>query len=67
MAPAVYWPRTVLRRTSSGDIGRNERNTLSFSSRTASELSDAGGSMARMLTSCSRWFWIMSRMAPASS
>ena len=66
-APALYWPRTVSRATSATVIGRSERSTLSFSSRTASGSSDTGGSMATMHSSCSKWFCTMSRRAPVPS
>jgi len=39
---------------------------LARSSRTAVDSNIAGGSMAMVAMTCSRWFWIMSRSAPAS-
>jgi hypothetical protein len=47
--------------------GRTVRSTLACSSRMASGAIDAGGSIARKPTICSRWFWITSRMTPVSS
>jgi hypothetical protein len=47
--------------------GFSERSTLSFSSRMASASPVAGGSIAIIVSSCSAWFWIMSRSAPVRS
>ena len=44
-----------------------EASTFTFSSRTASAVNDDGGSIAVRVRSWSRWFWNMSRTAPASS
>ncbi len=46
-------------------IGRIERSTLTFSSRSASASSAGGGSIATTVSSCIRWFCSMSRSAPA--
>jgi hypothetical protein len=67
LTPWPYWPRTVSRAMSARPKRRSERSTFSFSSRTASGASEVGGSMATMHSSCSRWFWTMSRMAPVLS
>ena len=47
--------------------GLSARSTFSFSSRTASASSRAGGSIATRQSSCSIWFCTMSRSAPAVS
>jgi hypothetical protein len=65
--PARYWPRTTSRATRSGVKGRSDFSTLSFSSRMASASLVDGGSIAMMVSSCSAWFWIMSRSAPVLS
>ena len=72
MAPSVvsepvYWPRTTSSATCDGAIGRSESNTFTVSLRTALGRKCAGGSMAIMPTTCSRWFWNMSRSAPEPS
>ena len=67
MAPARYWPRTVLLSMSCAVNGLSARSTLIFSSRTASGSMLPGGSMARIQSSCSRWFCTMSRAAPVPS
>ena len=59
-----YWPRTTSRATLSAVKGLSERSTLSFSSRMASAVLREGGSIATIVSSCSAWFWIMSRSAP---
>ena len=43
------------------------RRTFTFSFRTDSAVKSMGGSMAVRATSCSRWFWTMSRIAPDCS
>ena len=53
--------------TSSAVIGRSERSTLTFSSRTAVASKSTGGSIATSASSCSIWFCTMSRSAPAPS
>ena len=42
-------------------------NTLTVSSRNDPASKLTGGSMAVMQTSCSKWFWIMSRTTPMRS
>ena len=42
-------------------------STFTFSLRTESAVKSIGGSIAVIATSCSRWFWKMSRIAPADS
>ena len=42
------------------------RSTFTFSLRTESAVKSIGGSIAVIATSCSMWFWKMSRIAPAS-
>ena len=42
-------------------------STLTFSSRTSSAENATGGSMHSSVSSCSMWFWIRSRRAPAES
>ena len=53
------------------DVGtstvRVARNSFTFSSRSASALGAAGGSIDTSVTSSSRWFWTTSRSAPTSS
>lgn len=61
---ARYWPRTTSRTTLSALNGLSERITFSFSSRIASASLREGGSIAIIVSSCSAWFWIMSRKAP---
>jgi hypothetical protein len=48
-------------------IGRSERSTLTFSSRTSVAPKVAGGSIATSASSCSMWFCTMSRSAPDPS
>jgi hypothetical protein len=63
MKPRPYCPRTT-------DLGPgvwSDRSTLTFSLRTDSAVKSIGGSMAVIASSCSRWFWKMSRIAPACS
>jgi hypothetical protein len=67
MAPARYWPRTTSRCTLSSVKCFSERSTFSFSSRIASASLVEGGSIAIIVSSCSAWFWIMSRRAPVRS
>ncbi|MCY1379875.1 hypothetical protein D9M69_676360 [compost metagenome] len=67
MALARYWPRTVFSATSCGVIGLSAFRILIFSSRMASSERLAGGSIATMHSSCSRWFCTMSRSAPVWS
>jgi hypothetical protein len=45
----------------------SERSTFTFSLRTASAEKSLGGSIAVRASSCSRWFWKMSRIAPDCS
>ena len=61
--PRPYWPRTTL----FGPGVCIERSTLTFSLRTESAVKSIGGSIAVRASSCSRWFWKMSRIAPARS
>ncbi|MNP27547.1 hypothetical protein D3C76_1204650 [compost metagenome] len=63
----MYWPRTTWVVRPSGLIGARALSTLTFSSRMLSADRSAGGSMAIRQSSCSRWFWIMSRSWPALS
>src|SRR6266508_1426131 len=58
--PGPYCPRTA----ASSSVARS---TLTFSFRTASASKSIGGSIAVSATSWSRWFWKMSREAPACS
>ena len=61
--PAVYWPRTTLARTrASVQRVSMARSTRTFSSRSASASNAIGGSIATRVSSCSRWFWRMSRL-----
>src|SRR5262249_52134822 len=62
--PAVYCPRTASR---AGSSGRTACSAFAFSSRTRFASKLAGGSIATRLSSCSAWFWITSRSAPARS
>ncbi len=62
--PARYWPRTTSRAALSDENGFSDRSTFSFSSRIASAALRDGGSIATIVSSCSAWFWIMSRSAP---
>ncbi len=67
MLPAAYCPSTTFFCTASGESKvSTARSTLIFSSRTASASNATGGSMAVRQSSCSTWFWIMSRRMPAS-
>ncbi len=63
MKPRPYWPRT----TDFGPGVCRERSTFTFSLRTDSAVKSLGGSIAVIASSCSRWFWKMSRIAPACS
>ena len=63
MYPGPYWPRT----TCLGAGVRIAFSTLTFSFRTDSAVKSIGGSIAVSATSCSAWFWKMSRIAPAWS
>ena len=63
MYPRPYCPRT----TDFGPGVCTERNAFTFSFRTCSEVKSIGGSIAVRAKSCSRWFWKMSRTAPALS
>ena len=63
MKPGPYWPRTMC----FGPGVCSARSTFTFSFRTASASKSVGGSMAMIAISWSRWFWTMSRMAPACS
>ena len=47
--------------------GRSALKTLAFSSRTSSASKRGGGSIAIIDSTCSMWFWNMSRSTPASS
>jgi hypothetical protein len=53
--------------TSSSDGGSIACSTFTFSFRTDSDLKSIGGSIAVSASSWSRWFWKMSRIAPACS
>jgi hypothetical protein len=68
-APSIsaraYWARTASRGTSSGEMGRTASSTWRCSLRRSEARNEVGGSMATTAMSCSRWLWIMSRMAPA--
>ena len=61
--PATYWPRT----SSSSENGRTASSSSALRSRTSSGASEAGGSIATNASTWSRWFWTMSRSAPACS
>ena len=63
MKPRPYWPRTMC----FGPGVWSARSTFTFSLRTDSASKAAGGSIAMIARSWSRWFWTMSRIAPASS
>ena len=63
MYPGPYWPRT----TCLGPGVCSAFSTLTFSFRTDSAVKSIGGSIAVSATSWSRWFWTMSRTAPARS
>ncbi len=65
--PGLYCPATTALSTSVPVIGLSAWSTLSFSSRTVSRPTYVGGSIATRQSSCSRWFWIMSRRAPEPS
>ena len=65
--PAVYCARTACCAMLSGVSARIDCSTFTFSSRTAFADICGGGSMAVSVSSCSRWFWNMSRSTPASS
>ena len=60
-------PMTTRLAMSAAVTGRSERSTLTFSSRTAVASKLAGGSIATSASSCSIWFWTMSRSAPVPS
>ncbi len=63
MNPGAYCPRTMC----FGPGVWIARSTLTFSLRTASASKSTGGSIAVIAISWSRWFWTMSRIAPARS
>jgi hypothetical protein len=65
--PGPYCARSATSSIFAGSNGLMACMTLNFSSRTARGSKVTGGSMATRQTTCSRWFWIMSRSAPDSS
>src|SRR4030067_722521 len=58
-----YWARTVSVRAP----GRMDDSSLKVSFRTASASKEAGGSIATNESSCSKWFWNISRNTPTLS
>ena len=65
--PAVYCARTAMFGMSSSEGSGIACRTLTFSLRTSSAVKFTGGSIATWQSSCSMWFWIRSRIAPALS
>ena len=65
--PRPYCPRMTFCATIDRSIGRSDRRTLTFSSRTASAASEIGGSIAVRQRSCIRWFSTMSFVTPVCS
>ena len=63
MKPRPYWPRAKF----FGPGVPSARSTFTFSFRTDSAVKSIGGSIAVSASSWSRWFWKMSRIAPACS
>ena len=60
----AYWPTAITFGASASEWILMVDSTFIFSFRRFSALYLFGSSIATIVSTCSRWFWIMSRMTP---